>query len=202
MKTPHDDIARKNARIGLIVLAVFVLMVGLSFAAVPFYDMFCRVTGYAGTPSAVENLPEKILDRVVTIQFNANTARDMPWTFKPQQKEIALKLGARGFTAFSAKNKMAYPTGGTALYNVTPLKVGKYFKKIQCFCFDEQILAPHQEVSMPVIFYVDPAMNDDPNMQDVTTITLSYTFFSAESAQLDQALEAFYNSETHDTIVD
>ena len=198
MNAHPDHIARKNARIGLIVLAAFVFMLGMSFAAVPFYNMFCRITGYSGTTGIAETLPEQVLDRIVTVQFSANTARGMTWYFRPEEKKIDIQLGERGLTAFYAKNKMNYPTGGTALYNVTPLKAGKYFKKIQCFCFDEQVLDPYQEVTMPVIFYVDPALNDDPNMQDVTTITLSYTFFTAESAQLDQALEAFYNAPTHD----
>lgn len=193
----HADLQRKNTKTGLIVLGIFVGMVALSFAAVPFYDLFCRVTGYGGTTRVAESLPNEVLERKMTIQFSANIARDMPWDFTPNQKEIEIHVGQRGITSFNAKNTRDIPTGGTALYNVTPLKAGKYFHKIQCFCFDEQILEPGQEVTMPVVFYIDPSIQDDPNMDDVTTITLSYTFFSAESKALDDALEAFYNSDQH-----
>ncbi len=188
-----EELTRKNARTGLAVIGIVVLMMGLSFAAVPLYDAFCRVTGFGGTTQTAEALPDTILKRTVTVQFNADTSRKLPWVFKPEQRSIKVKLGQRGITAFHARNRENHATVGTALYNVTPLKAGKYFHKIQCFCFDEQVLAPNQEVSMPVLFFVDPAMNDDPNMFDVHTITLSYTFFPAESKALEEALEAFYN---------
>lgn len=190
---PLETLQQKNARLGLTVLAVVLTMVGVSFAAVPLYDMFCRVTGFGGTTQVSDALPGTISDRVVTIKFNAATSRGMPWDFKPEMREIDVNLGARGLTAYTTTNKLNKPTGGTAIYNVTPLKAGKYFHKIQCFCFDEQVLGPRQEVSMPVMFYVDPAMDDDPNLKDVSTITLSYTFFPADSKELDEALEAFYN---------
>lgn len=196
-KNPHD-LAKQNARVGLSVLAIVVGMVGLSFAAVPLYDLFCRVTGFGGTTQTAEALPGEVVDRVVTIKFNADTGRNMPWVFKPEQREVDVRLGQKGITAYSARNPMAMPVGGTAIYNVTPLKAGKYFHKIQCFCFDEQVLQAGQEVSMPVLFFVDPAMNEDPNMDDVSAITLSYTFFRSESEELDAALEAFYNSEKAD----
>ncbi len=192
---PHATLARKNARLGRIIFAIVVLMIGLSYAAVPLYDTFCRITGFAGTTQISEALPDTILDRRITIQFNADTHSSIPWVFKPENRSIEVQLGQRGLTAFSAKNKENKPTAGTAIYNVTPLKAGKYFNKIQCFCFDEQILDAGEEVSMPVLFYVDPKMNDDPNMNDVHTITLSYTFFKAESEELDKALESFYNAE-------
>jgi len=193
-----DAIAKKNARTGLIVFAIFIGMVGLSFAAVPFYNMFCRLTGYAGTTQEGGTLPDQVSERTVKVQFSGKTAPHMPWEFEPEQNAIEVHIGQKAITSFRAKNMLAKPTGGTALYNVTPLKVGKYFHKIQCFCFDEQILQPYQEVDMPVLFYIDPAMNEDPNLDDVSTITLSYTFFEAESETLDQALEAFYNQESRD----
>jgi len=190
---PHAEMTRKNAKLGLTVLAVVIGMVGMSFAFIPLYNLFCRVTGFGGTPIISESLPDTVLDRVITIKFNATTSRNLPWDFKPEQREIDVQLGQRGLTAYSAKNTTNRPTAGTAIYNVTPLKVGKYFHKIQCFCFDEQMLKPGEHMDMPVMFYVDPAMNDDPLMEDVDTITLSYTFFPTESEELDTALEAFYN---------
>ena len=201
-KTP-EELAKQNMRVGLCVMAFVAFMAGVSFAAVPLYDLFCRVTGFGGTTQVAEALPGTVLERTVTIKFNSDTGRNLPWNFTPEQREIEVNLGAQGITAYEASNRANKPTGGTAIYNVTPLKAGKYFHKIQCFCFDEQVLQPRQTVSMPVLFYVDPAMNDDPNMADVTTITLSYTFFKANSEELDQALEAYYNQsnssvESHD----
>lgn len=189
----RSSLARRNARTGLVILAVMALMGALSFAAVPFYDLFCRVTGFGGTTQVAESLPDEVLDRVVTIKFSANTDLRLPWIFKPEQREVDVRLGQKGLVSFYAKNRADTPVTGTAVYNVTPLKAGKYFNKVQCFCFGEQMLQPGHEVSMPVMFFVDPAMNDDPNMEDVKTITLSYTFFRAESEELDRAMEGFYN---------
>lgn len=184
----------KNTKTLLTVFAVVIGMVGLAFASVPLYNLFCRVTGYGGTTMVSEALPENVLERKVTIRFDANTSRNMPWDFRPEKHEESVKLGQQGLIAFLAKNRDAKPTAGTAIYNVTPNKAGKYFQKIQCFCFDEQILQPGEKMQMPVLFYIDPKMAEDPNMDDVKTITLSYTFFPAESEELDQALEAFYNA--------
>ena len=185
--------ARKNARLGLTILGVVLGMAGLAYASVPLYDMFCRVTGFGGTTQTSDIWPEQIIDRSLTINFNADISPNLPWDFSPEQRSIDVKLGQKGLAAFHAKNKAATPIAGSALYNVTPLKAGKYFHKVQCFCFDEQILQPGENVSMPVLFYVDPKMNDDPNMDDVQTITLSYTFFTSESEELEQAIEDFYN---------
>lgn len=185
----------KNQKTLSIILLVVVGMIGLAFASVPLYNMFCAVTGFGGTTMVAKNLPDKVLDRTITIKFDANTSRNMNWDFRPEKHQETVKLGQQGLIAFVAKNRSTKPTAGTALYNVTPNKVGQYFQKIQCFCFDEQILTPGQEMQMPVMFFIDPKMNDDPDMDDVTTITLSYTFFPAESEELDKALEAFYNSE-------
>ncbi|MCB1720681.1 MAG: cytochrome c oxidase assembly protein [Rhodospirillales bacterium] len=189
----HTAMARKNARLGLTILGVVLGMAGLAYASVPLYDMFCRVTGFGGTTQTSDIWPEQIIDRSLTINFNADISPNLPWDFSPEQRSIDVKLGQKGLAAFHAKNKAATPIAGSALYNVTPLKAGKYFHKVQCFCFDEQILQPGENVSMPVLFYVDPKMNDDPNMDDVQTITLSYTFFTSESEELEQAIEDFYN---------
>ncbi len=189
-----DELVRKNQRMGLIVLIVVGAMVGVSFAAVPLYGLFCRVTGFGGTTQVSEAWPDHVLERQVTVRFNASVAPNMPWRFVPETKEVTLHVGERGFASFSAYNPESRKTGGMAIYNVTPLKVGKYFHKVQCFCFDEQFLEPRQRVSMPVMFFVDPSMNDDPNMNDVETITLSYTFYNADSPDLESGPEGIYNS--------
>lgn len=166
-------------------------MVGLAFASVPFYRLFCAVTGYGGTTMRSDQLPDHTVERIVTVKFDANTSRSMNWDFRPEKHEEKVKLGQQGLIAFIAKNNDREPTTGTALYNVTPAKVGKYFQKIQCFCFGEQTLKPGEEMHMPVVFFVDPKMNDDPDMEDVKAITLSYTFFPTASAEYDKAFEAF-----------
>lgn len=185
----------KNTKTLATVFGVVILMVGLAFASVPLYDMFCRVTGFGGTTMISDSLPDKVLERTVTVKFDANTTRNMNWSFKPEKHQQTVQLGQQGIISFLAKNNGSRATAGTALYNVTPNKAGKYFQKMQCFCFDEQTLKPGEEMPMPVVFYIDPSMADDPNMEDVKTITLSYTFFPAESQELDNALEAFYNAE-------
>jgi len=193
----NQQLTEKNARTGLIVLAVVFGMIAVSFAAVPMYRLFCQVTGFGGTTQTAEALPDRVLDRVVTVKFDGTTSRNMLWNFKPEQREINVQLGQRGVTAYKAHNPAKMASTGMATYNVTPLKAGKYFHKIQCFCFDRQVLQGGERVSMPVLFYVDPAMDDDPNMDDVNTITLSYTFFNADDEELDEALEAFYNEDVN-----
>ena len=168
----------RNRRMMVLLAAAGIGMVGLTYASVPLYQLFCQVTGYGGTPRTAQALPEQVLDRQITVRFNADISRSMPWRFRPAQKQISLKIGEQGLAFYKAKNMASEPVTGTASYNVTPLKAGAYFNKIDCFCFTEQILAPDQEIDMPVTFYIDPAIHDDPNMQDVTTITLSYTFFA------------------------
>ena len=193
-QSPDPDLIHKNIRTGLTVLGVVVFMVALSFASVPLYRLFCQVTGFGGTTQKSAALPQTVLDRRITIHFNADVGRDMPWDFKPEQRSITVRLGERGLAAYHARNRLKTPVTGMAMYNVTPDKAGKYFNKVQCFCFDEQTLAPGQDISMPVMFYVDPALDADPNMRDVQTITLSYTFYRAGTKALDDALSTFYNS--------
>lgn len=189
----QDERNRKNLKMAGMLFALVVLMVGLSFASVPLYDLFCRVTGYGGTTGVSEQLPEKTLDRVITVRFNADTSRELPWYFKPDQVSVDVKLGQGGLTSYTARNESAKTVAGTAVYNVSPSKAGEYFKKIQCFCFDEQVLEAGQEVAMPVYFYIDPALNDDPMLDEVKTITLSYTFFKVDGEELDGAMEKFYD---------
>jgi cytochrome c oxidase assembly protein subunit 11 len=185
----------KNTKTLSFVLLGVAMMIGLAFASVPLYRLFCQVTGFGGTTMVSDKLPDKVLDRTVTIKFDANTSRNINWDFKPERHQETVKLGQQGLISFIAQNNDRKPTAGTAIYNVTPNKAGKYFHKTQCFCFGNQTLQPGEEMPMPVVFYVDPSMNDDPTMQDVKAITLSYTFFPAESEELDKALEAFYNDE-------
>jgi len=190
------DIQAKNKRTFLYVLGVVCAMVALSFASVPLYDIFCRVTGWGGTTQVAAVLPveSEIIDRIVTVQFDSNTAQDLPWSFAPEKRSVQVKLGERGFINFIAANRAREPVAGTAIFNVTPLKAGKYFQKIQCFCFDEQILQPGQRMNMPVLFYVDPKMHEDRNMRDVKVITLSYSFFKTDSPELEKSMQEFYES--------
>lgn len=193
-KARRDDLARKNRRVGLAVLGVVAAMTGLAFASVPLYSLFCRVTGYGGTTQVAASLPDRILERRVNVRFDSNVSSLLDWEFKPEIPHVSIRLGERGVIAYHARNRSGHALTGTAVYNVTPPKAGPYFQKIECFCFGEQILAPGQDVSMPVLFFVDPAMNDDPNLDDVTEITLSYTFFKSETSELEDAMDTFYNS--------
>ena len=186
------DLKRRNgvmlAAVGGIVLG----MVGLSFAAVPLYDLFCRVTGLGGTTQVADEMNTVVLDRTMRIRLAGVTDRNLPWQFSPEVNEVPLRIGEPGLVFYTAENTSDVPVAGTALYNVTPAKAGLYFVKVQCFCFEEQILAPGEQVRMPVYFYVDPTMADDPGMDDVTTITLTYTFYQTESDTLDDAIEDYY----------
>ncbi|PCH98248.1 MAG: cytochrome c oxidase assembly protein [Alphaproteobacteria bacterium] len=191
-KNQHD----KNTKTLLSVFGVVFLMIALSFASVPLYNLFCKVTGFAGTTQLSQSLPDTILDRTMTVQFTTDVNKNLPWTFKADQANVTLKIGQDALINFVAKNKSNKAVAGTAVYNVTPPKAGKYFHKTQCFCFDHQILQPHQSMNMPVVFYIDPSIAGDPNMEDVKVITLSYSFFKSDSSELDEAVDIFYNSDT------
>jgi len=173
---------RKRRATATVLFAVVGGMVALSFASVPLYRLFCQVTGYGGTPNteAVAPAPEAISTHVITVNFDANVNSALPWRFKPAQRSVDLRLGEEALAFYTAKNTSDAPVTGTASFNVTPYKAATYFSKIECFCFTEQTLKPGEEVSMPVSFYVDPAIRDDPNAREVTTITLSYTFYRAD----------------------
>ena len=191
----YEDRNKKNLKVIGALFALVIVMVGVAFASVPLYNLFCRVTGYGGTTGVSEQLPEKTLDRKVTVRFQTETSPDLPWLFEVEKKSVDVQLGQGGLISFWAENKSAKPVAGTAIFNVNPQKVGKYFKKIQCFCFDRQLLQPGQRVDMPVYFYVDPEMDKDPFVKDVKTITLSYNYFLADSDGLETALEDFYEEE-------
>lgn len=157
-------------------VGVVVIMGALAWASVPLYDLFCRVTGYGGTTNASAGNTEGVLDQMIKVRFDASTARDMPWEFKPEQRQMELKIGQDGMAFYEAYNPTDKPIRGTASYNVAPYAAGAYFSKIHCFCFDEQILQPGERMSMPVNFYVDPDIVNDREGKYVHTITLSYTF--------------------------
>ena len=163
-------------------------MTAMAWAAVPLYDLFCRVTGYGGTTQVAAQASDEILDQTVMVRFDASTARDMPWTFKPVQTTMEIRIGETGLAFYEAHNPTDRPVAGTASFNVTPLSIGGYFAKIECFCFTEQVLQPGETVMMPVTFYVDPEIVLDPETANTHTITLSYTFFETDnntSARLD-----------------
>lgn len=155
-------------------------MLGLSYASVPLYRMFCQLTGFDGTTQKADAAPGEILQRQITVHFDANVARDLAWNFAPAQGPQKLQVGEVGLAFFHAKNLSARPLSGTASFNVTPDKAGAYFSKIECFCFTEQRLAPGQQIDMPVQYFIDPSIADDENMRDVKTITLSYTFHATQ----------------------
>ena len=170
-------IARNNRRLAAGVFAVVAGMVGVSFAAVPLYDLFCRVTGYNGTVQIGGRAPERPGEFVVTVRFNANTQPSLPWRFEPASAPVQLRVGEEGMGFYRARNLADRPVTGVSTYNVTPEVVGKYFHKTACFCFEEQTLAPGQEAEMPLAFWVDPRIAEDPNTRGIRTITISYTFF-------------------------
>lgn len=173
---------KSNRAIAQQLTAIAAGMLMLAFASVPLYRLFCQVTGFGGTTQEAKANSGKVVDRTITVTFDGNTDTRLPWKFEPIEKSVKVKLGENRLIAFHATNESSEPTRGTATYNVTPFAAGKYFNKIQCFCFTEQRLAPNQSANLPVSFFIDPAILDDPEIRDVTNITLSYTFFSYESA--------------------
>ncbi len=170
-------------------VGVVVTMGSLSFAAVPFYDWFCRTTGYGGTPQVAEVAPDTILDQTVKIRFDASVEAGMPWTFKPVVRSMELRIGETGLAFYEAHNPTDRVIGGTASFNVFPDTTGGYFTKIECFCFTEQVLQPGETVQMPVTFFVDPSIVDDPDAAFVHEITLSYTFHEAPLPEDQAALQ-------------
>jgi cytochrome c oxidase assembly protein subunit 11 len=169
-------IAKRNRRVAGGAFAVVFGMVGLSFAAVPLYDLFCRVTGFGGTPMIGQQAPATPGEFVVTVRFNANTQPNLPWRFEPAQRAVQLRVGEEAVGFYTARNLSDRPATGISTYNVTPEVIGKYFHKTACFCFEEQTLAPGQQVDMPLAFWVDPRIAQDPNTRGIHTITVNYTF--------------------------
>lgn len=186
-----------NGKLALKLVAIVATMAGLSFAAVPFYSWFCQVTGFAGTPQQAEGPAGEILDQTITIRFDGNTDRALPWEFKPVVNEMDIRIGETGLAFYEAYNPTDRTIAGTASFNVSPDISGPYFTKIDCFCFTEQVLKPGERVQMPVTFYVDPEITRDFDTNRVKHITLSYTFFETKlpdaQAELSPAQKATYN---------
>jgi cytochrome c oxidase assembly protein subunit 11 len=172
--------APRNARMALRLGCVVGLMVAASFAAVPLYNLFCRVTGYGGTTSVASEAAGEVLDRTVVVRFDANTSPDLPWEFRPKARTMEVRIGETGLAHYEAYNPTDRPLAGQASYNVAPFKAGGYFQKIACFCFSMQVLGPGERVDMPVTFFVDPAMVEDREARYIDRITLSYTMHPAE----------------------
>lgn len=180
---------KQNARVALYAAGVVVFMGAMAWAAVPFYNWFCKVTGYGGTTSVAEGASDVVLDREITVRFDANIDRDMPWVFTPMQQKMTLKIGETGLAFYEAYNPTDRPVAGQATYNVAPYSAGGYFDKIDCFCFTEQVLQPGERVQMPVSFYVDPEIVNDRDAKFTNSITLSYTFYEIDLPEEQAALQ-------------
>lgn len=177
-KTTKD----KNLSYAINLGAVALGMLGMAYAFVPLYNLFCQVTGFGGTTQVSEVVPSEIIDRSVNVRFNADTSKDLEWSFKAEQRDVDIKIGENKLVFFAAENTGDETLKGTAVYNVTPLKAGGYFNKVECFCFQEQALKPGEKMTFPVSFFIDPEIVNDRNLKDVKTITLSYTFFKTKDS--------------------
>ena len=176
IRLPRD----KNARVAIFAGITAISMVGAAFAAVPLYNLFCAVTGYGGTTRVALGEAGAVLDREGAGYFDTNTAPALPWEFRPVQRSMTLNVGETGLAYFTATNTSDHPITGIATYNVAPFKAAAYFSKLECFCFTEQTLEPGETVEMPVLFFVDPLIDEERRMDDITALTLSYTFFETE----------------------
>jgi cytochrome c oxidase assembly protein subunit 11 len=170
----------RNLRVALIAGSVAAGMVGMSYAAVPLYRLFCQVTGFGGTTQRADAAPEKATDSPVSVRFDANTSGNLAWSFHAVQTQMTVKVGEQNMAYYKATNISGKPVTGTAVFNVTPVQAGVYFNKIQCFCFTEQTLQPGESIEMPVSFFVDPDMLEDPDAAGIKEITLSYTFYPVD----------------------
>ncbi|MCT4373327.1 cytochrome c oxidase assembly protein [Yangia mangrovi] len=177
-------------------IGVVVFMGAMAWTAVPFYNWFCRVTGYGGTTNVATGESSQILDRTIKIRFDASKDRGFPWEFKPMQTEMTLRIGEDGLAFYEAYNPTDRPIAGQAAYNVAPYDAGAYFSKIECFCFTEQVLMPGERVEMPVSFYVDPEIVNDPDAKFAKHITLSYTFYEIDLPEETQAALAKEEADT------
>ncbi len=177
-------LGRRNGRTALVFALVALAMVGLAFASVPLYRLFCQVTGFGGTTQMNVGgaAPGAVQGKLVKVRFDANTNSALPWSFEPERHVETAAIGARKMAFYTARNNGTKPVTGTATFNVTPVQAGPYFTKIQCFCFTEQTLKPGEEIRMPVVYYVDPKILADPDARDIDEITLSYTFYPVDAA--------------------
>jgi cytochrome c oxidase assembly protein subunit 11 len=187
---PRRSPASANQRVAVALAALTATMVGLSFAAVPLYRLFCQVTGYGGTTMRAAAPSAFATDRVISIRFDGSVSSGLNWSFHPVENRIDIKIGENRLAFYKAVNRSGRPVTGTATFNVTPEIAGSYFNKVDCFCFTEQTLAPGQEVDMPVSFFVDPAILTDPGAKGLAEITLSYTFFEVSKPKQAAAPQA------------
>lgn len=177
MQTPES---LRHAPVVVKLLALVTFMGAMSFAAVPLYDWFCRVTGFGGTTGVAEAGSDVILDQTIFVRFDASKERGFPWEFRPVEREVEIRIGESGLAFYEAYNPTDRPIAGTATFNVVPFSAGQFFVKIECFCFQEQVLQPGERVKMPVSYFVDPAIVNHPEARHVGTITLSYTFYEMD----------------------
>ena len=168
---------RRNRSLALSLAALVAGMVMLAYAAVPLYRLFCQVTGFGGTVQEATTLPDTMHDRTITVQLNADVAFGLPWEFQPGERSITVRVGEQRLTHYTARNLSDDITTGVSTYNVTPHKAGPYFNKVECFCFENQPLEPGKTANLPLSFFIDPDIVNDPALDDINTITLSYTFF-------------------------
>ena len=173
----REALPRRNLTVALAMAGLALGMVGMSYAAVPLYQIFCQVTGYGGTTQRAEQTPDTVLDRKITIRFDANIGRGMGWKFRPVQRQLDLKIGATALAFYEAQNLTGGKLTGTATFNVSPEAAGRYFNKVECFCFTEQTLEAGARAEMPVTFFIDPEIVNDRETKYIQEITLSYTFF-------------------------
>jgi cytochrome c oxidase assembly protein subunit 11 len=169
-----------NRLLAMVLLAFFAGMVGMAYAAVPLYKVFCQVTGYGGTTQRATQYSDRVLDQKITVRFDANVA-GVPWDFAPEQRQVTMPIGETVQVAFRARNETNRTTSGRASFNVTPQSAGAYFMKVECFCFTDNTLKPGEQIDMPVVFYVDPDIVDAPELKNVHTLTLSYTFYPIDN---------------------
>lgn len=190
MSNPKEYKHKRNTRnTTIIVTGLGFAMLVLSFASVPLYRLFCQRTGYGGTPQlSINNASRRVENHLITVRFNADTHRDIPWDFKPLQTKITVKAGETGLAFYRVRNRAPKAMTGIAIYNVTPDKAAVYFHKIHCFCFEEQMIDGKEQVDMPVQFFIDPDIVKDPNCKDLKTITLSYMFFNAKDPNIPAIL--------------
>lgn len=184
--TLSPDVSRRNRRAAILALCFAVGMLGMGYAAVPLYRIFCEATGFGGTTmkaSEADASAIAVTDEQIVVRFDSNVSSALPWRFKPVNPTEKITIGARDMAEFTAENLSSEPVTGTATFNVTPVQAGRYFAKVQCFCFTEQTLQPGEKVRMPVIYYVDPAILTDPDTQDIEEITLSYTFYPLDQGK-------------------
>lgn len=180
MSEDNKNTKSKNKSLALNMAMVAIGMLMLAYASVPLYRLFCQVTGFGGTTAQATIVPDRVLDREITVRFNADIDAQLPWEFETGQVSVKVKVGQETLSHYMAENLSDKPSTGHATYNVVPHKAGPYFVKVECFCFTNQTLQPRQKVNMPISFFIDPLIMEDPELDDIDTITLSYTFFAQE----------------------